>query len=149
MARRKPPQPPLSASALFSQVVYQSFGQFSGRDAWSPAINVYQRADRLEVCVDLAGVDRQKVEVHVEPGRLTIQGVRPAPDPPDHEGQPMRIVSMEIDHGSFKRVLSIPGSVDLSRVESQYREGLLWVVLPRQRRQAGRPDQTSTEQKDG
>jgi HSP20 family molecular chaperone IbpA len=37
---------------------------------------------------------------------------------------------MEIDHGSFRREVSLPPNIDLEKVESVYANGLLWVHLP-------------------
>lgn len=132
MARRSTTSRP--AGSVVTGLVYQAVSTFSTDPQWSPPINVYQRAHRLEVCVELAGVDREQVDVHVEPGRLTIRGARRTPDPPGRGGKrpqgPMRILAMEIDHGRFSRVIAIPNQVRLDRVQSTYREGLLWVILP-------------------
>ncbi|MEZ6189908.1 MAG: Hsp20/alpha crystallin family protein [Phycisphaerales bacterium] len=35
----------------------------------------------MHICVDLAGIDRDKIDVRIEPGRLTVSGVRHAPEP--------------------------------------------------------------------
>ena len=104
-------------------------GEFFPVDSWSPPINVYQLAQRVEVCVDLAGLDANAVEVRVEPSRLTIRGVRPAPEPKRGQEQ-MRILSMEINHGPFCRVLTLNHLIDLPRVQTQYANGLLWIRLP-------------------
>ncbi len=133
---------------------------YSITDSWSPAVNVYQLLDRVEVCVDLAGIDKAAVDVRVEPGRLTIRGHRPPPEPreitervevaptqADHErpAQParrgrsentVRVLAMEIDNGPFGRILPIPEDTDLTHVESRYTDGLLWVILPRRRHTA-------------
>jgi HSP20 family molecular chaperone IbpA len=42
----------------------------------------------------------------------------------------MRILSMEVDHGPFRRVLTLPDHARVGRAESEYREGLLWVRIP-------------------
>jgi HSP20 family protein len=93
-------------------------------------MNVYQMPDRVELCLDLAGVDKRTIEVRVEPGRLLIRGYRHAPQPHREGPEGMRLLRMEIDHGSFGRAMSIPEAVDLSKVESEYRDGILWVRLP-------------------
>lgn len=106
------------------------FGDFAAGDSWAPSINMYRLHRRLEVCVDLAGIDKRSIEVRVEPGRLIIRGFRASPEPQDGQDQPMRILCMEIDHGPFARTIPLPEQVDLSRVNSNYEHGWLWIRLP-------------------
>lgn len=106
----------------------QVFGAVSAEQAWTPAVNVYQCGGSLHVCVELAGVPREAVSVTVEPGRLVIEGRRLVPEPEDGAAQCIRV--MEIDHGLFRRALSLPEAVVLDKVHSSLRDGLLWIVLP-------------------
>ena len=104
-------------------------GEFCPVETWQPAINVYQLEDRLEICVDLAGIDPRNLELHVERERLMIRGVRAAPDP-RRSPQPMRIISMEINHGPFCRIIDLPAPVDGGRVSTNYHNGLLMIRIP-------------------
>jgi len=106
------------------------YGDFSPNDSWSPAVNVYRLKDRIEVCMDLSGVDKREVDVRVQPGQLTIKGIRHAPDPLQEGDESLRILSMEIDHGPFCRTVPLPETVNLDQVTSRYQEGMLWVTLP-------------------
>ncbi len=106
------------------------YGEFSPGGSWSPQINVYRLPDRMELCMELAGVDRPSIHVHVEPCRLAIRGRRSCPEPDHRPDEPIRIVCMEIDHGTFRREINLPPNVDLERVESVYSNGLLWIHLP-------------------
>ncbi len=99
-------------------------------DSWRPAMNLYRLERRIDVCLDLAGVDRNAIDVRVEPGQLTIRGLRDAPEPERGPDEHMRIVAMEIDHGRFCRIIALPDRVDLTRVESEYNDGMLWIHLP-------------------
>jgi HSP20 family protein len=105
-------------------------GDFCPIDTWSPSINVYRFDKRIELCCDLAGIEPRSIDVLVEPGRLLIRGLRQPPEPLRHEGEGMRILSMEIDHGPFCRTIRLPDQIDLTKVESEYRSGLLWIRLP-------------------
>lgn len=115
--------------AMLRDAMQQRFGHCAPSEAWAPAVNVYQLQGRLEVCVDLAGVDRTQLDVRIEPGRLILRGSRHAPEPADREG-PMRIVCMEIDYGPFRREIVLPPEVAVDRVTSNYEGGLLWITLP-------------------
>lgn len=131
MARRQPP-PFFSGqiSTIFQHTVFHGMGRCAPGETWSPDLNVYQLPGRLEVSVDLAGIDREAIHVQVEPGRLLIHGVRQPPEPASREEGPMRILSMEIDSGPFCREIAIPSEVRLDQVESSYENGLLWIRLP-------------------
>lgn len=138
MARSRTTAQPEPFALVVGQAFYQSFSRFASTEAWSPAVNLYQLPDRFELAVDLAGIERSRIDVRVEPGRLTIRGVRPAPEPPaddrNDDERPMRILAMEIDYGPFARTVSIPEGVNLAEVSSAYRDGMLWVTLPLKRR---------------
>ena len=105
-------------------------GDFSPNDSWSPMVNVYQIARRVEVCIDLAGMDVSKVDLLAQKGVLVIRGVRLAPAPRQSPDEACRIMSMEILHGSFCCEIVIPEQLDLSRMTKRYDEGYLWVTLP-------------------
>ena len=110
--------------------MHQKFSDFCPVDTWSPAVNLYQLPGRIEVCVDLAGLAPGEIQVALEPGRLTISGDRPTPEPPRQADEPMKLIAMEIDHGQFRRVIALPESVDIRRVETRFEIGLLWIRLP-------------------
>lgn len=104
-------------------------GLKSADSAWQPEVNVYACADRIEVCVDLAGVSKQDIRVDVEPRRLVIRGHRALPDSgaSPREG---RILIMEIADGDFERVIDFAVDVDRDRVTARQDNGWLWVTLP-------------------
>ena len=102
---------------------------FCPEASWAPAINLYQLRQRLDVCVDLAGVEPGSIQVQVETGQLTIQGMRRAPQPTAGSKQVLCIVAMEIDHGPFCRTVPLAQQVDHTNVQIQYTKGLLWIRL--------------------
>jgi len=98
---------------------------------WQPAVNVYSYADRLDVCVDLAGVSREELAVNAEPRRLVIRGCRTLPDSGGGQRGGGRILIMEIPDGSFERVLEFSVEIDPVRVVARQENGWLWISLPR------------------
>ena len=112
------------------QVVKGHFCHFSPKKYWVPAVNAYRLADRIEVCVDLAGVDCDSVQIEAHPHEVVIRGMRQPPQPAHEPGEPIQILCMEIDHGPFERVVRLPRGVDADRMTLKADAGLLCICLP-------------------
>ena len=105
---------------------------------WRPPINVFQCASCYRICVELAGVESNQIEVEVGLGRIWIRGYREAPEPLQQQEMSLaitrkavRVVTMEIDHGPFEREVEIPPGYDQGRITTKWENGLLWIFLPR------------------
>src|SRR5258707_15395301 len=48
-------------------------------DTWTPNVNLYETATTYLVCVDLAGVEKEKIDVEVADQRLRLRGARAVP----------------------------------------------------------------------
>ncbi|MBV9488169.1 MAG: Hsp20/alpha crystallin family protein [Verrucomicrobia bacterium] len=103
---------------------------------WHPAVNIFLCDNCVRICLELAGVDPDQVEVEVSPGRLSVRGHRNAPEPatakPHEHAGSVRVLAMEIDYGPFAREISLPPNLQLERMRMEWTHGMLWVVLPRQ-----------------
>ncbi len=100
-------------------------------ETWTPAVNVYESESSYMVCVDLAGADKDKIELIASDGILRIRGQRDAPVPWSDEVGRLRVHLMEIDHGNFCREVEIPQDVQDSQISARHENGLLWIILPR------------------
>ena len=122
------------ANKLMEQM-NKGYYNFCPGDAWTPSVNLYETAGSYLVCVDLAGVDKEKIDVEIHENRLRLSGARHVPQPEPEElgeGQPkLRVHLMEIDHGTFCRDVELPLNVDRDRIEARYRNGMLWVEIPK------------------
>lgn len=112
---------------------------FSPCDTWTPDVNLLESASAYLVCVDLAGVEKESIDLTVVNQRLTLRGVRDVPRPPAEpaptgkaveEGR-VRVHLMEIDHGSFCREVELPADIDRERIAANYLNGMLWITLPK------------------
>jgi HSP20 family protein len=115
---------------VLHQLTNVQFWQFNAPEAWKPPVNAYRCTECIAICVDLAGVDRRRIKLEVEPRRLIIRGHRQPPEPEGAENKPVQIVVMEIDYGPFERQVLLPAEVDAERVTAEQRNGLLWIYLP-------------------
>lgn len=111
------------------------FSAFHPPDAlWRPAVNVYSYEDRVEVCMDLAGVEKKDIRVDVEPRRLSVSGHRVLPQNSCVGEGCGRILIMEIQDGRFERTLEFSFDIEMERVEARQENGWLWIVLPKTQR---------------
>ena len=98
-----------------------------GEPTWVPAIDVFERNDRLVIRAEIPGLDRKEIEVRVEDGQLVLQGERKREAGLTEENA----YRLERNHGSFVRRFRLPESLDLSKIDATYENGILEVTLPR------------------
>jgi HSP20 family protein len=122
--------------------LHKGYYTFSPGDTWTPNVNLYETEQTYLVCVDLAGVDKEKIELVVADGRLKLRGARSVPVQPDGDHSPagaaadsqqrrVRVHLMEIDHGAFCREVELPQDVAHEGINANYRNGMLWVEIPK------------------
>jgi HSP20 family protein len=118
----------------------KNFFNFCPSETWTPNVNLYETETAYLVCVDLAGVDKEKISVLVADQKLTLRGTRHVPTPPADEPvepptlphpQRLRVHVMEIDHGPFCREVELPADVVHERITAAHVNGLLWIELPK------------------
>lgn len=116
---------------LVYEMMKLRFSHFKPAVPWAPSINVYRCEHSIAVCVDLAGVDKETLELKVESQRLWIRGQRAAPEPAEEMCKAVQVLAMEIDYGPFERELVLsPMTIDTAHVSATHKNGLLWIYLP-------------------
>lgn len=102
----------------------------SGITGW-PSLDIRQTEDEIEVCAELAGVNRDDISIDVDEGVLTISGEKKSSR--EDNGYSERT------YGRFERRVSLPANVDEDKIEADLEEGLLTITLPlKEERSRGR-----------
>ena len=103
------------------------------RADWIPAADIYEDEREYMLALDLPGIDRERLDVSLDEGRLVVRGERAAPA----EGLGVR--RAERPHGRFVRSFSLPDAVERERITADYKDGVLALHLPKRAdRQRGR-----------
>ena len=97
--------------------------------SWEPAVNVYRCDDKFEICIDLAGVAKENIQVSVFSDRLEVKGKREQPMPNENSCC-RQVLGMEIETGDFFRRIPLNEEVARERVSARQENGILWVTLP-------------------
>ena len=121
------------AQGCLGEMSYELRIQYSAQpreQSWTPAINAYHCPGQIALCVELAGVDKDQIQLDAGPRRLLIRGVRPPFEMTALECTPLGVFALEIDHGIFQRELTLPMEIDPAKIRAEQRNGLLWIYLP-------------------
>ena len=110
-------------------------GEPLAHGAWIPAVDIYETAQKdVVVKLDLPGVKREDIKVSFENHTLAVEGERKASGEAAEQFH-----RTERGAGTFRRSFTLPVTVDGSRVDASYQDGVLTIKLPR--REEARPRQ--------
>ena len=93
---------------------------------WAPNIDVYCTDTGMVIKVEMAGMQRENLELTVEGNELRISGQRPDGCRAPH----CKFLVMEINYGIFERRIQVPDGCDLSLGKAVYQNGFLRVDVP-------------------
>ena len=91
-------------------------------------MDLFETPDEFIIRAEVAGVDPKDLDIEVSGNALRISGKRA--EVPSIPGATYRLV--EIQNGSFERVLKLPRTVDTAKVTAEYAHGFLKINLVKQ-----------------
>lgn len=94
---------------------------------FKPAVNTREGADAYHVDVDLPGVKKEDISIHVENNTLTISGKRETKS----EVKESDYYRVESSYGKFERSFTLPENVDVENIRAASEDGVLEVIIPK------------------
>ncbi len=94
-----------------------------------PAINIGNTAGSVEIYAFAPGIDPKQIELTIDRGVLSISGERASGLP--LEGNKVNVYGNERFSGPFRRAISLPEDIDTTKVNANYRDGVLHVSINR------------------
>ena len=107
--------------------VFERGGLSRRRAGHWPAVDVAYASDppRAIVTAELAGMDISDIALQIEGRKLFLAGRRGPAEPAGEVYQ-----QIEIERGSFRRLIELGADVDADRINARYEDGMLRVELP-------------------
>jgi HSP20 family protein len=132
-AQRPRPTSQLDEAGLIEVLFYGAPSPRSVRHGrvWVPPTDVYETEDMLVALVELAGVRQSDFTVSLFERRLVISGVRV-----DHGPVRRAYHQMEVPFGEFRTEVELPVAVEASKVDAEYADGFLRILLPKLKAQS-------------
>jgi HSP20 family protein len=117
---------------LFGDVLERS-GLSRRRVGFSPSVDVAYTSEppRAIVTAELAGIVVEELELEIQGRKLVLSGRR---ESPAVEGDVYQ--QIEIERGSFRRVIELGADVLADEAKARYEDGMLLIELPLVRRQS-------------
>ena len=98
--------------------------------AWAPIADMYETDEDVIIHTELAGIDKETLEILFQEGYLRIKGNRPF----SPEMQSAKIHRIERMYGFFQRTFWIPTPIDSHSISASYNRGVLKIILPKLKR---------------
>ncbi len=122
---------PSSILSQFGDEINRLFeNRYSSVTEWSPAVDIKETEKEYVIHADLPGVDAKDIDVTLEDGVLSIRGERSWSNEKDNESYKR----VERAYGSFYRRFSLPDTADAEQVRANSNNGVLQIVIPKQKK---------------
>jgi HSP20 family protein len=127
---------PFQQLAEFERGLERVFGRVPGNGKgeeqiterlWEPLTDITEDDKEYLVKVELPAMKKEDVKVTVENGTLRISGERKA----EKEEKTKKYHRIERSYGSFLRAFTLPEGADGTKVNADYKDGVLTVRLPK------------------
>jgi len=119
------------AGRRFDSLMQDFFGDnFSDelvQQVWIPRSDIVEDENTFKVYMDLPGMRREDLEITLEEGVLNISGERA--NILNQEG--VTTHQNERAYGKFTRNFRLDGAIDTSRIDAQFKDGVLVITLPK------------------
>jgi HSP20 family protein len=110
--------------------MFDSFwGDRTGEDEGMlmPPVDVTEKEDKFMVSVELPGLKKDDIKLSLRNNVLTISGSKKR----ESESKDDRFHRIERSFGTFCRTINLTSTVDASKIDADFKDGILTVNLPK------------------
>ena len=91
----------------------------------SPRVNIQETKDGYLLEAEMAGVNKDGLEISLEGNELTLVGRRAA------EPQNLELLYRESSNADYRRMFELDPTIDTGRIEARMENGVLYLHLPK------------------
>ena len=92
--------------------------------AWIPSADIFARGGDLVIRIEIAGVEREDVEITLDENVLTVSGERV-----NDLGDDVSFFVHERYYGAFRRSMTLPAGVNEDKINAYYDNGMLEIII--------------------
>ena len=122
----------------FEQRLTSRFGRLLGKPngeggealtlaEWTPLVDISEDEKEFLIKAELPGLKKEEIQVSLDNGMLTISGERKT----EKEEKTKKYHRVERAYGKFERSFTLPDKADSTKVNAEFKDGVLQVRLPK------------------
>ena len=100
-----------------------------------PAVNIKVLDSQFEIELAVPGMKKDDFEIEVEDGVLSISSTQEE----EQVNEKGKFTRREFSYSSFRRSFTLPDSVNPTKIDATYKEGVLLVLLPKHKEAQPQP----------
>lgn len=111
---------------------------FGGTEKWNatmPAVNIKDNTEGFELELAVPGMKKDDFTVEIDNDVLTISSEIKI----ENEDKNENYTRKEFSYSSFKRAFTLPETVDGSKIDAKYEDGILKLTLPKKQEALPKP----------
>jgi HSP20 family protein len=132
LIRKQPPFFPLLIDDFINTDWNLKVPTFSGT---VPAVNVKELDSQFEIELAVPGMKKDDFEIEVEDGVLSISSTQEE----EQVNEKGKFTRREFSYSTFRRSFTLPDSVNPTKIDATYKEGVLLVLLPKHKEAQPQP----------
>lgn len=103
-----------------------------------PKVNIWETADSFYVDMAIPGMIKEDFSIDLDNQILSISSEKSV----EHEENQKHYTRREFGYESFKRTFNLPESVEETKIEASYKNGILNIQLPKKEEAKRKPPRT-------
>ena len=123
--------PILRRNTLFDFPSFSLFDRFkdgqSNERSWLPDLDVSETDKEFIIRAEATGIEKDDIDITLTEGLLTIKGEKKHENEEKEEDYHL----IERSYGSFARTLRLPSDVEHDKIDANYKDGVLKLVIPK------------------
>jgi len=115
--------------SLFEEFFHDfPFGEsfLESRESWVPSVDILEKDGNLILRAELPGLTEKQIDLKVEGNTLILKGERKM----ENEDNKSNYHRVESSYGSFTRSFRLPETVDIDKINAEYKNGVLTITIP-------------------
>lgn len=96
-------------------------------DKFSPSVDVLESEKAYELHFAVPGFNKDSFSIDVEENVLTVSGERKF----EEKKEEKQFTSIQTQYGEFRRTFTLPDTVDRTKINAEYKDGILMITLPK------------------